>query len=97
MDLVVRLQENRNEADDHDVIVTPTVQFFKSETDYEKRMQYLPSQIEKPWHKSGLVGIHVDEVKKALRAVISKPASFWGLYHEQSLIFNFHFLHSLCD
>ena len=73
------LQEKRREADERGVIVVPTLQFYKSESHFQHRDQYLPGRLNQPWHTSGLLGIHINEVKQALREIISKPISFWGL------------------
>ena len=73
-------QETQKEADERWVIVIPTFQFYKSEIDYQKRLQFLPSQIKSPWHRSGLIGIHIEEVKEALREIIVlEQANFSGM------------------
>jgi hypothetical protein len=51
--------------------VIPTVQFFKTESDHDNFLQYLPSNLETPWHYSGLIGVHVEKIKEALCAISS--------------------------
>jgi hypothetical protein len=51
------------------VTVIPTVQFFKTENDHDNFRQYLPPNLEIPWHYSGLIGVHVAKIKEALCAI----------------------------
>ncbi len=73
-----RFLQNHREAETRGVVVIPTIQFFKSENDHDNFIQYLPSNLERPWHSSGLVGVHVEKLKEALCAISSGTGQLIG-------------------
>jgi hypothetical protein len=52
----------------------PTTQFYKAESD----TQYFPSDADdllRPWHETGLIGVHFEIVEAALRAISPSPGT----------------------
>jgi hypothetical protein len=70
LQIKVLVQADEKKADDSGIKLFPTMQFYKTCTDFESKNQYFPSNTQiPPWNSNGLVGFHIQEINAALRAI----------------------------
>jgi hypothetical protein len=68
------MQEDETDANDYGIKLYPTMQFYRTNADFETKNQYFPTNTQHPpWNASGLVGVHIQEINAALRAICTVP------------------------